>query len=92
MNKTNWIEEMLELDQNTYERLQAFAKERNETIDESVNYILRQFIERFQFVTVNDFINITQEKGAAAFDKSYYIVDNNKVIATCEPVIDEDTE
>jgi hypothetical protein len=80
------IEETLELNQETYDKLVALAKENNQTIDDTVNDILKKFISKF--MTVKDFIKFLEdvENGIKIFDKNYFIIgDNGDIVAVCEP-------
>jgi hypothetical protein len=73
----------LDLDEETVERLTAFAKERNETIDDTVNFILRQYIDKIHTVTISDLERIisdadTEEKVKETFNQFYLIVNDFK--------------
>jgi hypothetical protein len=72
----------LELDEKTIQMLNDLAKERNETIDDTVNFILRQYIDKIHTVTIGDFEKVLQQiddtDDSSPLNDFYIIVDDFK--------------
>jgi predicted DNA-binding ribbon-helix-helix protein len=85
----DYVEETIELDQDVYETLEKLAKERNQTIDETVNYILEKFLATVNLMSVDDLIKILEDyKEEETELPTCYIYDANKnPVAKFEPLI-----
>jgi hypothetical protein len=84
---SKFTEEILDVNEETYQKLVDLAKSRNESIDDTVNFILRNFIEENKIVVLTrpQFAAILNgSSDDSIFDKNYYITsEDGKIVAIC---------
>jgi len=91
MQEKQYVEETLELDQDVYDKLVEYAKEKDKTIDEVVTEILESYLKKIQTVTIEEFAKILEEvdndKPELLDDMFYTITDENgKELCRCVPI------
>jgi macrodomain Ter protein organizer (MatP/YcbG family) len=79
-----YVTETIELDQDVYNKLVSLAAERKQTIDDTVTDILKDFINKFALINVEDLCDLIEKE--ALEKKTYYVVHEGKIVAACEPV------